>query len=200
MLEKKLAKKNAELLEVRDFRKKLDDKEKEICSAIEKIQNQKIEIIFEQVKKEIRNKNLDISSASVLTIIDALKNNQQILQTEENFETDDESEEILPEEKADKFFSQLNSFATADEMSVAKWRRKKFLKIAAKSEKKLCDQIRQNDGQMINAKNHRDAVSRLDDDEKDEVGITDPIGRVQKTLIVNESGFYSLVFQSHLIK
>ena len=120
MLEKKLAKKNAELLEVRDFRKKLDDKEKEICSAIEKIQNQKIEIIFEQVKKEIRNKNLDISSASVLTIIDALKNNQQILQTEENFETDDESEEILPEEKADKFFSQLNSFATADEMSVAK--------------------------------------------------------------------------------
>ena len=120
MLEKKLAKKNAELLEVRDFRKKLDDKEKEICSAIEKIQNQKIEIIFEQVKKEIRNKNLDISSASVLTIIDALKNNQQILQTEENFETDDESEEILPEEKPDKFFSQLNSFATADEMSVVK--------------------------------------------------------------------------------
>ena len=120
MLEKKLAKKNAELLEVRDFRKKLDDKEKEICSAIEKIQNQKIEIIFEQVKKEIRNKNLDISSASVLTIVDALKNNQQILSSEENFETDDESEEILPEEKPDKFFSQLNSFATADEMSVAK--------------------------------------------------------------------------------
>ena len=120
MLEKKLAKKNTELVEVRDFRKKLDDKEKEICAAIEKIQNQKIEIIFEQVKKEIRNKNLDISSASVLTIVDALKNNQQILSSEENFETDDESEEILPEEKPDKFFSQLNSFATADEMSVAK--------------------------------------------------------------------------------
>ena len=120
MLEKKLAKKNVELLEVRDFRKKLDDKEKEICAAIEKIQNQKIEFIFEQVKKEIKNKNLDISSASVLTIVDALKNNQQILSSEENFETDDESEEILPEEKPDKFFSQLNSFATADEMSVAK--------------------------------------------------------------------------------
>ena len=120
MLEKKLAKKNAELLEVRDFRKKLDDKEKEICAAIEKIQNQKIEIIFEQVKKEIRNKNLDISSASVLTIVDALKNNQQILQTEENFETEAEPEELLEEEKTDKFFSQLNSFATADEMSVVK--------------------------------------------------------------------------------
>ena len=120
MLEKKLEKKNAELLEVRDFRKKLDDKEKEICAAIEKIQNQKIEIIFEEVKKEIRNKNLDISSASVLTIVDALKNNQQILQAEENSETEAETEEFLEEEKSNKFFSQLNSFATADEMSVAK--------------------------------------------------------------------------------
>ena len=120
MLEKKLEKKNAELVEVRDFRKKLDDKEKEICAAIEKIQNQKIEIIFEQVKKEIRNKNLDISSASVLTIVDALKNNQQILNGEENFETEDESEEIMAEEKPEKLFSQLNSFAMTDEMSVAK--------------------------------------------------------------------------------
>ena len=120
MLEKKLEKKNAELVEVRDFRKKLDDKEKEICAAIEKIQNQKIEIIFEQVKKEIKNKNLDISSASVLTIVDALKNNQQILNSEEISGVNDESEEFLEEEKSDKFFSQLNSFATADEMSVAK--------------------------------------------------------------------------------
>lgn len=120
MLEKKLEKKNAELVEIRDFRKKLDDKEKEICVAIDKIQNQKIEIIFEQVKKEIRNKNLDISSASVLTIVDALKNNQQILSSEENFETEDESEEIMAEEKPEKLFSQLNEFATVDEMSVAK--------------------------------------------------------------------------------
>ena len=120
MLEKKLEKKSAELVEVRDFRKKLDDKEKEICAAIEKIQNQKIEIIFEQVKKEIKNKNLDISSASVLTIVDALKNNQQILNSEEISGVNDESEEFLEEEKSDKFFSQLNSFATADEMSVAK--------------------------------------------------------------------------------
>ena len=117
---KKLEKKNAELVEVRDFRKKLDDKEKEICATIEKIQNQKIEIIFEQVKKEIRNKNLDISSASVLTIVDALKNNQQILNSEEISETETEPEEFWEEEKTDKFFSQLNSFATADEMSVAK--------------------------------------------------------------------------------
>lgn len=120
MLEKKLEKKNAELVEVRDFRKKLDDKEKEICATIEKIQNQKIEIIFEQVKKEIRNKNLDISSASVLTIVDALKNNQQILNDEENFETEDEPEENILEEKPEKLFSQLDAFATTDEMSVVK--------------------------------------------------------------------------------
>ena len=49
---------------------------------------------------------------------------------------------------------------------------------------------------VLSIKNHKDAVSRLDDDEKDEVGITDPIGRTQKTLIVNESGLYSLVFMS----
>ena len=102
-IEKKLEKKNAELVEVREFRKKLDDKEKEICAAIEGLQNRKVEVIFEQVKKEIKNKNLDISSVSVLSIVDALKNNQQILQTEEV------SEEILEEEKSTEIFSSSNS-------------------------------------------------------------------------------------------
>jgi len=98
-IEKKLEKKNAELVEVREFRKKLDDKEKEICAAIEGLQNRKVEVIFEQVKKEIKNKNLDISSVSVLSIVDALKNNQQILQTEE----------ISGEEKPTEIFSSSNS-------------------------------------------------------------------------------------------
>ena len=83
-IEKKLERKNAELVEVREFRKKLDDKEKEICMAIDKLQNRKVEAIFEQVKKEIKNKNLDITSASVLTIVDALKGNQQILSGDKN--------------------------------------------------------------------------------------------------------------------
>lgn len=116
MLDKKLEKKNSELVEVRDFRKKLDDKEKEICAAIDKLQNQKVEIIFAQVKKEIKNKNLDISSASVLTIVDALKNNQQILNDEEISDVEDKSERSISEAKTDKFFEQLNSFATADEI------------------------------------------------------------------------------------
>ena len=46
-------------------------------------------------------------------------------------------------------------------------------------------------------KNHRDAVGRLDEDEKDYVGITDAIGRIRETLVVNESGLYSLIFMSH---
>lgn len=110
-IEKKLEKKNAELVEVREFRKKLDDKEKEICAAIEGLQNRKVEVIFEQVKKEIKNKNLDISSVSVLSIVDALKNNQQILQTEEisGEVSEDGAEEILEEEKSTEIFSSSNS-------------------------------------------------------------------------------------------
>lgn len=45
-IEKKLAKKNAELVEVRDSRRKLDDKEKKILASIETLQNQKIEYIY----------------------------------------------------------------------------------------------------------------------------------------------------------
>ena len=59
-IEKKLEKKNDELVELRNFRKKLDAKEKEICAEIERLQNEKVEFIFAQVKKEIKNENLDI--------------------------------------------------------------------------------------------------------------------------------------------
>ncbi len=107
----KLEKKNAELVEVREFRKKLDDKEKEICAVIEGLQNRKVEVIFEQVKKEIKNKNLDISSVSILSIVDALKNNQQILQTEDisGEVSEVEMEESLEEEKPTEIFSSSNS-------------------------------------------------------------------------------------------
>lgn len=44
--------------------------------------------------------------------------------------------------------------------------------------------------------NPRDAASRLDDDEKDAVGIPDAIGRTQKTTIINESGLYSVILRS----
>ena len=50
---------------------------------------------------------------------------------------------------------------------------------------------------ILGLKNHRDAVSRLDDDEKDCVGNSDAIGRIRKTLVINESGLYSLIFMSH---
>ena len=44
--------------------------------------------------------------------------------------------------------------------------------------------------------NHRQAVSRLDADERDGVTTNDAIGRPQETLAVNESGLYSLIFTS----
>ncbi len=44
--------------------------------------------------------------------------------------------------------------------------------------------------------NVSDAVSTLDEDEKDDIGITDIIGRKQSTLCVNESGLYHLIFKS----
>jgi prophage antirepressor-like protein len=50
--------------------------------------------------------------------------------------------------------------------------------------------------QVLGIANHKDAVSRLDDDEKDGVGITDLIGRQQTVTVVSESGLYHLIFQS----
>ena len=44
--------------------------------------------------------------------------------------------------------------------------------------------------------NNRDAVSRLDDDEKCAVGIPDAIGREQMMTAVSEGGLYELIFQS----
>lgn len=50
--------------------------------------------------------------------------------------------------------------------------------------------------EILEISNPRDAVSRLDDDEKYAVGITDTIGREQQTTVISESGVYALVFTS----
>ena len=81
-IDKKLAKKNAELLEFRKTRQKLADKEKEICASIDKLQNQKIEVIFAQVKKEIKNENLNVSSASIIPLLDVLRTKHQVANDE----------------------------------------------------------------------------------------------------------------------
>ena len=81
-IEKKLAKKNAEFVEVRDSRRKLDDKEKEIIAAIETLQNQKVENIFAQVKREMKTEKLDVSSGSILPLLEVLRQNQQIMNLE----------------------------------------------------------------------------------------------------------------------
>lgn len=50
--------------------------------------------------------------------------------------------------------------------------------------------------QVLGIANHKDAVSRLDDDERQGVGITDPLGIKQTANAVSESGLYALIFQS----
>lgn len=43
-------------------------------------------------------------------------------------------------------------------------------------------------------RNHNDVGTRLDDDEKGEVAIADPTGRIKKMRTINESGLYSVLF------
>ena len=117
-LEKRLEKKNAELTEVRDFRKKLDDKEKEICAEIEKLQNQKIEIIFDEIKRAVKSDNIDISAAVILPVLEALRNNQQTSETSSSEEND--SAPVTTTEKPDEnnahnFINQLGSISAVTE-------------------------------------------------------------------------------------
>ena len=75
-IEKKLEKKNLELEEVREFRKKLNEKEKGISVAIENLENEKMELIFAQVKRGIKSEKLDVTSESVLKMLGVLRENQ----------------------------------------------------------------------------------------------------------------------------
>ena len=112
-IDNKLAKKNAELQEIRETRQKLADKEKEICASIDKLQNQKIEVIFEQVKKEIKSENLKVSSASIMPLLEVLRNTRQIEDDSENEESSDEKAEIISKEntKTGNMASRLDSIS-----------------------------------------------------------------------------------------
>jgi|ERR1019366_355953 prophage antirepressor-like protein len=44
--------------------------------------------------------------------------------------------------------------------------------------------------------NSRDAVTRLDDDEKQTVALSDTLSRNPNTIVVNEPGLYSLILRS----
>jgi len=50
---------------------------------------------------------------------------------------------------------------------------------------------------VLEISNSRDALQKLDDDERDCVGITDAIDRDRQTNIINESGLYNLIFRSN---
>lgn len=49
---------------------------------------------------------------------------------------------------------------------------------------------------VLDIANSRDAAARLDEDEKDDVGITDAIGRQQNTTVISESGLYNVILLS----
>jgi prophage antirepressor-like protein len=49
---------------------------------------------------------------------------------------------------------------------------------------------------VLEVENSRDVARRLDDDEKDDVDCIDTIGRVQQMTAVNESGLYTVSFES----
>ena len=120
-IEKRLAKKNSELQEVRTMRKRLAEREKEISADIETLQNQKVEIIFLQVKREMKNEKLDVSSGSVLPLLEALRNTQQMMSDENSSEEDtpksddatNDAEEKTELDLSDKVGS-LNNIAEAE--------------------------------------------------------------------------------------
>ena len=49
---------------------------------------------------------------------------------------------------------------------------------------------------ILEHSNHKMAVKSLDEDEVNSAYLTDSLGRIQQTTIINESGLYSLIFQS----
>ena len=49
---------------------------------------------------------------------------------------------------------------------------------------------------ILEIKNHKDAIKELDGDEKSGVAITDPIGRKQVTNVISEAGVYTLTMKS----
>ncbi|MBO9477571.1 Bro-N domain-containing protein [Shimia sp. R11_0] len=50
--------------------------------------------------------------------------------------------------------------------------------------------------EVLTIKNSRDKIAGLDDDEKDCVHISDAMGRLRETGVINESGLYSLIMTS----
>ena len=95
VIEKKLEKKSAELIEVKGLRQKLFEKEKEISAEIEKLKNQKIELIFQQVKKEMKNEKLEITSEAIMPLLEVLRNSTATGEEIENDVTAEKSLEVL---------------------------------------------------------------------------------------------------------
>ena len=77
------------------MRQKLFEKEKEISAEIEKLKNQKIELIFQQVKKEMKNEKLEITSEAIMPLLEVLRNSTATGEERENEVTAEKSLEVL---------------------------------------------------------------------------------------------------------
>lgn len=86
----------------------MDAKEKEICADIEKLQNQKVEFIFTQVKREMKNEKLDISSGSIFPLLEVLRKNQQITMQGTDSTDSVEVEDLESEVSAENNFGKEN--------------------------------------------------------------------------------------------
>lgn len=49
---------------------------------------------------------------------------------------------------------------------------------------------------VLGLSNVGNAAARLDEDERDDIALTDAIGREQQTIVINEPGLYRLIFRS----
>lgn len=49
---------------------------------------------------------------------------------------------------------------------------------------------------VIGITNHKNVSARIEQDEKDEVRVADPLGREQQTTIINEPGLYNVILRS----
>ena len=76
-LEKKLARKMADLDAAMESRQQIDSKIKELREAIENLQSTQLEQVFQQVKKSILKEGLRVDADSVPGILQSIRDNQE---------------------------------------------------------------------------------------------------------------------------
>ena len=92
-LEKKLARKMADLDAVMESRQQIDVKIKELQEEIENLQSAQLEQVFQQVKKSILKEGLRVDAEAVPSILQSIRDSQETgaLPEKESAENQDET-------------------------------------------------------------------------------------------------------------